>query len=1206
MKKLFLLLAASVMLFAVGCDEQGNDNVNPIQPEPTPEGEMLASAKEQMEAIANSIPKLNATVTALNNLTSALTPSNVAPSTRTDDSSNNGVKTQIAELEKRIEELEKYIANGSSANQEWLDTTFATIDMYEQTITSLATLQAEVDVLKENISSSTYELFAEVDNKISSSCDSMKGWVSEQLSGYYGIAEVDALLAQLSASMTEDNAEIRASIEDLRKNIQQMLSEMRQEYKAAIEEAINDYNGVITAEIESKIKTTNERIDSEIGQLNKRIDDIEARLEELENAVTDLVNRIQSITYIPTHEDGKARVDCHNASIKGSTMTMSFVISPKNAVADIVEKYKEIVSVNAIIVGTTTTLELPITSCTANEGVLTINVTCDKLGNNFFRLRRSAQAMLSISDGNNDVNTNYISLFPRFHAANDTMIKYTSMDKKPIEFNYASASNALLGNIYDGDCGYLVFERATPYIMDGMFENCQTLKSISFSSQISYVGERAFRDCKALKSIEFPEDCGMTHINKEAFYNCNSLEKINIPNSVIFVGDDIFEGCTSFPIEDGLQYADTYLISIHDKQQASCNLKENTRFIGASAFSHYYKLTNITIPSGVVFIGHHAFRGCSGIAEITIPEGVSSIEPSTFEDCTSLANINIPNPNTITEIGERAFSGCVNLESINIGNSVKSIGSYAFWECSKLSKIVIPDTITSIKESTFYGCTSLKEVLIGNGVTSIGLCAFSTCSSLTNLVLGTNVEEINTGAFSNCTSLEKVDIPDSVKWILDSAFYGCTSLKNLKIGQNVEIIGESAFNTCTSLENINIPDNVTLIDNNAFYDCNNTQSVHIGKSVHYIGYNAFYNCTGELTVDCNLPDLSEYTISGFSDSCFTKIIISDNVTSIGAQAFNGAQNVTSIVIGDNVTHIGDFAFTTKFNAKLDITLGKNVSYIGNYAFGSNVHKSIELYISDLKAFLNMEMYSDSDSDNIFYSFQYFDLYLNGELLNELVIPDGVSSIKDGRFYGCRHIESVTLPKGVISIGSQAFYNCSNIESIHLPEGLVSIGDSAFCGCDKMSDITIPESVTTIGKNAFGGESFPVENDIRYADTYAIEAVAFYRSELSFREGTRFISSHVSSNSSIVKVIIPASVIAIDGYAFAFLETLSEVYCKATTPPTATNWAQGWNDDGSFDYWGAFEHNDPNRKIYVPTESVEAYKAADGWKEYADAIEPYVF
>ena len=85
---------------------------------------------------------------------------------------------------------------------------------------------------------------------------------------------------------------------------------------------------------------------------------------------------------------------------------------------------------------------------------------------------------------------------------------------------------------------------------------------------------------------------------------------------------------------------------------------------------------------------------------------------------------------------------------------------------------------------------------------------------------------------------------------------------------------------------------------------------------------------------------------------------------------------------------------------------------------------------------------------------------------------------------------------------------------------------------------------------------------------------------------------------MTSITIPDSVTEIGYLAFYSCNSLTSVFCERTTPPTA-------NFEG-YSSWDAFNDNAADRKIYVPAESVDAYKSADGWSEYADAIEPYDF
>ena len=169
---------------------------------------------------------------------------------------------------------------------------------------------------------------------------------------------------------------------------------------------------------------------------------------------------------------------------------------------------------------------------------------------------------------------------------------------------------------------------------------------------------------------------------------------------------------------------------------------------------------------------------------------------------------------------------------------------------------------------------------------------------------------------------------------------------------------------------------------------------------------------------------------------------------------------------------------------------------------------------------------------------------------ELKYFTGIVEIPGSAFYKCTALWKIKIPDGVTSIGGEAFYYCSSLTSVTIGNSITSIGERAFYYCSSLTSVTIGNSVTSIRERAF--------EDCR----------------------------------SLTSVTIGNSVTSIGEYAFSFCRSLTSVYCKPTTPPTGSKYM--------------FSDNASGRKIYVPSDSVDAYKSADGWYSYSWYIEGYDF
>lgn len=167
-------------------------------------------------------------------------------------------------------------------------------------------------------------------------------------------------------------------------------------------------------------------------------------------------------------------------------------------------------------------------------------------------------------------------------------------------------------------------------------------------------------------------------------------------------------------------------------------------------------------------------------------------------------------------------------------------------------------------------------------------------------------------------------------------------------------------------------------------------------------------------------------------------------------------------------------------------------------------------------------------------------------ITTMTIPSGTTSIRTGAFYQLTSLTSITIPNSVTTIGQEAFHSCSHLTSANIPNTLTSIPAQMFYGCTVLSNIVLPETITSIDRQAF----------------------------------------YNCNNFSTFT--IPSAVTSIGNSVFQGCNHLTYVVCKPTTPPTL-----GTN----------VFYTNYNYPIYVPAESVDAYKAATNWSTLASRIYP---
>ena len=283
--------------------------------------------------------------------------------------------------------------------------------------------------------------------------------------------------------------------------------------------------------------------------------------------------------------------------------------------------------------------------------------------------------------------------------------------------------------------------------------------------------------------------------------------------------------------------------------------------------------------------------------------------------------------------------------------------------------------------------------------------------------------------------------------------------------------------------------------------------------VNYIGTDT------ELTLPANYngENYEIYKYLFYNNDKITKVIIPDNVTSIGTYAFYNCDSLTSITIGNGVTSIGTEAFR-HCNSLTSITIGNGVTSIGNYVF------------------------SGCSS------------------LTSITIPDNVTSIGNDAFRNCSSLTSVTIGNGVTSIGSQAFNGCNSLTSVTIPDSVTSIGEYAFNNCSNLTSVTIGKGLTDISEGAFD-----------YCDNLVSinvdEDNLVYKSidgNLYSKDGTILILYAIGKTNE--SFMIPNSVTDINDSVFALCYDLKYIFISKekdsiSGAPWGSNATIIWNFDG---------------------------------------------
>lgn len=262
------------------------------------------------------------------------------------------------------------------------------------------------------------------------------------------------------------------------------------------------------------------------------------------------------------------------------------------------------------------------------------------------------------------------------------------------------------------------------------FLECTGLHSVSLPKSLRKIWGGAFRECSSLEHVDSPD--GLPQASAMLFFKCSSLKKVQLSNCVTCIENDAFADCTS--LEDISIPAHVTEIDMH-------------AFQGCSA------LRSVKLPCSVTTIRWAAFQGCTNLEEILIPCSVTSIGEAAFADTAWLKKqygFVIVNDILLRYTGDA--------ENVVVPQGTKVIGCKAFAGCQHVKNITLPDSLIRIENYAFLGCTALERMDIPHGTTWLGKSVFDQCSNLHSIVIPSSISEIDGQVLGQCEHLRHLTV----------------------------------------------------------------------------------------------------------------------------------------------------------------------------------------------------------------------------------------------------------------------------------------------------------------------------------------------------------------------------------------------------------------------------------------------------------------
>ena len=636
-----------------------------------------------------------------------------------------------------------------------------------------------------------------------------------------------------------------------------------------------------------------------------------------------------------------------------------------------------------------------------------------------------------------------------------------------------------------------------------------------------------------------------------------SFSSISIPATVTSIGAGyigseslrsitVNEANTHFTVVDNVLYSKdmTQLICYPAlKSDEEFHTPQTVTQIKAYAF-RYSRVKKVYLTEGVVSIGNDAFNACQYLEWLDVPSTLKNVGTFAFQlagDARTF-NVNIHDLAAFCNLTLASYQAFFGLN--HSGGQVNNV----YLDGQLVTDLVIPSNITKINDFVFGGFNGLKSVTFEGDMESIGQYTFNYCG-LEKIQFNGTCSSIGSHAFEGHELKYDLHLPSGLKVITQQCFaYDISQSKYNHLGNYSSALQDENLIRV----NVYIPDGVTTIYKYAFshFPIN---ELHIqGNTLKEVWAGAF-RCKGGVLGKCKSLWIDEL----------------DYWTKVKFKYESGKYTDGRFVTGDDRYW---WSICSPYMICGSFPMGGNENQTGTWSY-------------DLDGY-NKNVPTPTIA-------QFSDLYVNGKLVTDLVVPEGTKKIERGVFAGCQSFKTITLPNSLDSICEYAFYQCPNVRVLKVPNSVKFIGISAFDENWAMTHITMPSWATAIGPNVVKN----LNNNKLTEFTIPAYVEDFFGAKDLYLTSFTDLSLYFMGDSIPNKFLDPERKYRYKDLATGVIDTLNVVWSDTTWVGNESVRGTWENNQYTAKVCGSYPHYDL-QKLYVK-KSVYNKRYPDGlWRGHA--------